>query len=110
VGVPAFIDIIVSENYAAAQRDAFVAGLAPLEVALRGANGAPFVSMDDDHRAVAVGAIEQLDRRTEPAPVYWRMKGLVLQGYFTSEPVMKKVLKYEMMPGRYDGAARVSGS
>jgi len=110
VKVPAFIDIIVSENYTDSQRASFIAGLTPLEVALRGRDGTPFVALDPDHRAVAVGAIEQLERRTEPAPVYWRIKGLVLQGYFTSEPVMKNVLHYEMMPGHFDGAAKVFGS
>ena len=110
VGVPAFIDVIVGENYGDAQRTSFLSGLAALEAGLRGPDGTRFVAMDPDHRAVAVGAIEQLERRQEPAPLYWRLKGLVLHGYFTSEPVMKKVLKYEMMPGRYDGAARVLGS
>jgi len=28
-----------------------------------------------------------------------------VHGYFTSEPVMKKVLKVEIMPGRFDGNA-----
>jgi hypothetical protein len=110
VGVPAFIDVIVGENFGDAQRASFLSGLDALEAGLRAPDGTAFVAMDVDHRAVAVGAIEQLERRQEPAPTYWRLKGLVLHGYFTSEPVMKKVLKYEMMPGRYDGAARVLGS
>ena len=110
VKVPAFIDVIVSENYGDAQRTSFVGGLAPLEAALRGPDGTPFVSMDDDHRAVALGAVERAERNTEAARVYWRLKGLVLHGYFTSEPVMKKVLHYEMMPGRFEGAAKVRGS
>lgn len=110
VGVPAFIDIIVSENYTDTQRNSFVNGLPPLETALRGSDGTPFVGLDADHRAVAVGAIEQRERRGDPAATYWRLKGLVIHGYFTSEPVMRNVLNYELMPGRFDGAARVSAS
>jgi hypothetical protein len=87
VGVPAFIDVIVSENYSDADRAAFVAGLDALEPS-------------------GIGTIEALtDRRAEPARTYWRLKGLIIHGYFTSERVMKTVLKVEIMPGKFDGAA-----
>jgi hypothetical protein len=33
------------------------------------------------------------------------VKGLVIHGYFTSERVQRDVLKTEIMPGRFDGAA-----
>jgi hypothetical protein len=29
----------------------------------------------------------------------------VIHGYFTSEPVQRNVLRTEIMPGRFDGAA-----
>ncbi|MFI5311558.1 MAG: hypothetical protein ACHQQ3_10015, partial [Gemmatimonadales bacterium] len=45
------------------------------------------------------------DRRSDPGRAYWRLKSLVIHGYFTSERVMKDVLKVEIMPGRFDGAA-----
>lgn len=87
VGVPAFVDVIVSEQYADAERAAFEAGLAQLD-------------------ADGIGAIEaSSDRGAEPARTYWRLKGLIVHGYFTSEPVMRDVLRYEVMPGRFDGAA-----
>jgi hypothetical protein len=87
VGVPAFVNVIVAENYTDAERTSFMAGLD----ALAGAS---------------VDTIEaQADRRAEPARTYWRLKGLVIHGYFTSEPVMKSVLHYEIMPGHFDGAA-----
>lgn len=90
VGVPAFVNVIVSENYSAADRDAFVAGLAGIDPA-------------------AIAGIEGLgDRRAEPARTYWRLKGLIVHGYFTSEPVMKDVLKVQVMPGKFEGAAPMS--
>jgi hypothetical protein len=111
VRVPAFVGVIVSENYTDSARAAFLAGLSALESELRGDGGAPFVQLDAEHRAVAIGAIERLrDRRAEPANTYWRLKSLIVHGYFTSEPVMKTVLKFEMMPGRFDGAVPVLGS
>jgi gluconate 2-dehydrogenase gamma chain len=89
VRVPAFIDVIVSEQYSDADRDAFVTGLAGLSAS-----------------EAAIDAIEKAaDRRAEPQRTYWRLKGLVIHGYFTSERVMRDVLKVEIMPGRFDGAA-----
>jgi hypothetical protein len=111
VRVPAFIDVIVSENYSDSARDAFVRGLSALEAQLRGDNETTFVELDPEHRAVAIGTVERItDRRSEPASTYWRLKGLIIHGYFTSEPVMKGPLKFEMMPGRFDGAAPMLGS
>ena len=110
VKVPAFIDVIVSENYTDNQRTTFVNALPQLEAALRGPDGASFVSMDAEHRAVALGAVERASRQPQPYATYWRLKGLVIHGYFTSEQVQKQVLHYNMMPGRYDGAAKVRGS
>jgi hypothetical protein len=89
VGVPAFIDVIVSEQYSDAEREAFVAGLGGLSAS-----------------EAAIDAIEKAaDRRAEPQRTYWRLKGLILHGYFTSERVMKDVLKFEIMPGQYVGDA-----
>ena len=110
VKVPSFIDVIVSENYTENQRTAFIEALPQLETALRGADGSSFVSMDAEHRAVALGAVERASRQPQPYATYWRLKGLVIHGYFTSEQVAKQVLHYNMMPGRYDGAAKVRGS
>ncbi|MEP6495229.1 MAG: gluconate 2-dehydrogenase subunit 3 family protein [bacterium] len=95
VRVPAFIDVIVSENYTDDDRAAFITGLDAIEARLRGGD-----------TATGIDAIERLtDRRTEPARTYWRLKSLIIHGYFTSEPVMKGVLKTEIMPGKFDGAA-----
>ena len=87
VGVPAFIDVIVSENYSDDERAAFERGL-------------------DNIDPAGLEAIEgSSDRTADPARTYWRLKGLIVHGYFTSEAVMKDVLKVQVMPGRFDGAA-----
>ncbi|HVX40126.1 MAG TPA: gluconate 2-dehydrogenase subunit 3 family protein [Gemmatimonadaceae bacterium] len=87
VRVPEFVNVIVSENYSDAERDAFSAGLDQLD-------------------PTAIAEIESAsDRRAEPQRTYWRLKGLIVHGYFTSEPVWKNVLEVEIMPGKFDGAA-----
>jgi hypothetical protein len=95
VGVPAFVDVIVTENYTDSDRASFLAGLDAIGARVR-----------DDVVAPNIGAIESMaDRRVEPARTYWRLKGLIIHGYFTSEPVMKSVLKVEVMPGKFEGSA-----
>jgi len=109
VGVPAFVNIIVSENYTDADRTAFIAGLDGIEAQAKSA-GAAFVDLAPSARATTIETIESsTDRRAEPARTYWRLKGLIVHGYFTSEPVMKQVLKVEIMPGKFDGAAPFAG-
>jgi len=103
VKVPAFVDVIVSENYSDGERTAFVAGLDAIDAHIK-ANGG--LSVDGTGKSAAIESLESLsDRRSEPARTYWRLKDLVIYGYFTSEPVSKNVLKNEVMPGKFDGAA-----
>lgn len=120
VNVPAFVDVIVSENYTDAERTAFLAGLdvlnswTPLSPALQATDSTtaqvtrpvPFANISADQRAQIVEAIEQAaNRRAEPMRTYWRLKGLLIHGYFTSERVSKEVLHVEVMPGRFEGSA-----
>jgi hypothetical protein len=106
VGVPQFVNVIVSENYTESDRAAFVAGLAVIDSNARSSGGASFTTLAAEGRANVITSIESLtDRRGEPARTWWRLKGLIIHGYFTSEPVMKNVLKVEIMPGHFDGSA-----
>ena len=106
VGVPAFVDVIVTENDGEADRVAFIAGLDALETQLRSAAGVAFIDLAPGDRGPAIEAVESItDRRTDPARTYWRLKGLVVHGYFTSAPVMKNVLKVQIMPGAFNGSA-----
>jgi len=106
VSVPAFVDVIVSENDTDEDRAAFVAGLDAIEARAKSAGGDGFVQLQPSARASVIESIEaEASRRTDPARTYWRLKGLIIHGYFTSEPVMKDVLKVEVMPGRFEGSA-----
>ncbi len=103
VNVPAFVNVMVAENYSDTERASFVAGLDAIDAHLK-ANGGAVV--DATGHSAAIESIEALtDRRSEPARTYWRLKDLVIYGYFTSEPVAKDVLKVEVIPGKFEGAA-----
>ena len=120
VNVPAFVDVIVSENYTDAERAAFLAGLDVLDswtppspapqsadsTSVRVTRPMAFAVISPDERAQVIEAIERgPNRRAEPMRTYWRLKGLVIHGYFTSERVSKDVLHVEVMPGRFEGSA-----
>jgi hypothetical protein len=109
IGIQAFVDVIVTENYTGDERAAFLSGLEAINGYAKSldATKPAFVDMGaGSDRHGALQDIERLaDRRSEPARTYWRLKGLVIHGYFTSERVMKDVLNVEIRPGRFDGAA-----
>jgi len=106
VGVPAFVNVIVTEDSGDTESTAFVSGLDAIEAQARRDGGASFVDLSPAARAATIDAIEHAgDRHAEPARTYWRLKGLIVHGYFTSEPVMTKVLKVQIIPGKFDGAA-----
>jgi hypothetical protein len=107
VGVPAFVDVIFSENLEDAERAAAVAGLDAFDAKAKTDSGAAFVDLSEEARHALLDKIEDMSRDVEPAKTYWQLKGLVVHGYFTSEPIMKEVLKVPVMPGRFDGAVPV---
>lgn len=107
VGVHQFVNVIVSEYATDEERTAYLAGLDAIDARARSGSNAPFAGLAPEARGKMIEALETGARDTEPARTYWRLKGLVVHGYFTSEPVMKNVLKTVVMPGRFEGAAPV---
>ena len=107
VGVQDFVNVIFAEHAKDDERAAFLAGLAAIDARAVSSGGAPFAALAADARGKLVEELEKGKRDVEPAQSWWRLKGLVVHGYFTSEPVMKNVLKVEIMPGRFEGAAPI---
>jgi hypothetical protein len=106
VGVADWVDVLVAEYYSDEDKATFLAGLDAIDAAAKTSAGSALADLAADARGTVIAAIEaSTDRRTEPARTYWRLKGLVIHGYFTSERVQKEVLKTEIMPGRFEGDA-----
>ena len=103
VGVPAFVNVYVADYLTDAERATFVAGLERIDARARRFTGSAFADTTPEWRGEVITSIEADDRRAEPGRTYWRLKELVVHGYFTSERVSKDVLKFEIMPGRFDG-------
>lgn len=107
VGVHGFVDVMYAEHFTDEERTAFAAGLAALDARAVAAGTVVFADLPADARASLLRDIESGARDAEPSRTYWRLKGLVVHGYFTSERVMKDVLNHQVMPGRFDGSAPV---
>ena len=106
VGVPDWVNLIVSEYYTDVERAPFVSGLDTIAAQVRGVGADTFSSLPRESQDRLLGALDRPDDRQAPAArAFNRLKGLVVHGYFTSERVQKEVLKTEIMPGRFEGAA-----
>jgi hypothetical protein len=106
VGVADWVDVLVAEYYGDEEKAAFLAGLDAIDAMARAVTGSTLTDLPSDARGSVIASIEgTADRRSEPARTYWRLKGLVIHGYFTSERVQKEVLRTNFMPGRFVGDA-----
>jgi len=108
VGVHKFVDVIVNEYLTDTERVAALAGLDTIDARARTESNVTFAELSNDKRSMMIDGFETGDRGAEPSQTYWRIKGLIVHGYFTSERVMRDVLKVNVMPGKFEGAAPVT--
>lgn len=118
VKVPAFVNVVVSESLTARERKGFIAGLTIVEVYLRDDQGRAFADLPSEGRAARIAdiedqgivyrAISKVLRQGEPRRTYWKLKELIVHGYFTSDVVANEILGDPIMPGRFDGAAPIA--
>ena len=104
VRVSDWVDLVVAEYYTDAERTSFLAGLDAIDARATVVGGVPFAQLPAAQRDEVMSALERSDPARD-GRTYSRLKGLVIHGYFTSERVQKDVLKVQVMPGRFDGAA-----
>ena len=119
-GVPAFIIKMVADCYEQKTSDEFMANLTAFDANCKTKYGKSFVELGEAERIESLKAAEKqayLDRdkykkevqswgqsTIEGAqPFFFMMKSLTATGYFTSEIGATQTLRYEAVPGRYDG-------
>lgn len=124
VGVPEFIDRLVSVGYEAEDRDRFTRGLQAFVQEAQDKNGKPFAELTGEEKLAFLNAADQAARAqleewqlNPPATpeeaeqrylFFLQLKELALIGYFTSQEVGTGVLVYDPMPGVYQGCIPVS--
>lgn len=108
VGVHRFVDVIFAEYLTDEERDRAIAGLDALDERAMSESQVVFADLGPEGREKFIASLEAGPRDTDLKRAYWQLKGLIVRGYFTSEPVMKNVLKHVVMPGRFEGSAPIA--
>lgn len=106
VGVPGFIEKMVNEVYTIEQRDTFIAGLNHFMEECKNATGKSFINLSDDEKlqyAMEMNRAAISNEITEHPQFFLQFKELTMVGYFTSEVGATQVLRYDPVPGFYNG-------
>lgn len=82
----------------------FIAGMKDVEDMMKKAHNTNFVKATPSQRAEIVTVLEAKKASEDALQFYKLMKNLTIQGYLTSKPVLGDIFKYELVPGRYNGA------
>jgi hypothetical protein len=114
--VDRFIDAMLKDYATASEQAGFQRGLAELDARCRRLFSKPFADLSSGERDRIFQAYEdespaleptvwggQLTEHPAPPTFYRHFKQLALLGYYTSERVGEQLLKYDPIPGRYDG-------
>jgi len=122
-GVPHFIELMVADWFNDRERAIFNTGLEDIEIRIPKEHGKPFDELDGGQQLSIVQALEDAAsaspwyqpgnvRRAfvSDAPFICQMKELTIWGFFTSQVGATQVLRYNVMPMRFDGrTARAPG-
>jgi len=111
--VPQFVDRVVKLRLTAEDQTAVQAGFKAFEEACQAANGKGFLKCSDAEQLAFLQAQEKTALKSEDPTLFGGLKELIYRGYFTSEVGATEVLKYESVPGNYDGCipfSEVNGS
>ena len=107
VGVPAFIDLMYGKYLTETEKRVFAAGLADVARLSTEQGHRGFVQLSSVQQDALLTQVAKAAEQQEKT-FFHLMKELTLLGYFTSEPVGKKVLHYDPIPGRFEGCIPLS--
>ena len=106
VGVPAFIDRLFGEFMSPGERKLLGEGLAEIEAAAAAAHKAGFATLAPDQQDAVLRGVATSQQGRDPSS-FALLRSATILGYFTSEPVGRKVLHYDPVPGAYDGCVPI---
>ncbi len=115
VGVPAFIDKMISEVYSEEDQKSFMDGLAAFEKDAEKEYSDAFSELDEEEQTVFVKKVHDAAIEAENGggsaakrPFILMMKEMTMVGFFTSEAGASQVLQYDAVPGAYKGCVPLS--
>ncbi len=105
-GVPGFIEKMVNEVYTSEEREMFLEGLDEFDETCRRETGQTFfqLSKEEQHEFALAQNGKAIETEFTEGPQFFLIfKELTLVGFFTSEMGATEVLRYEPVPGVYQG-------
>src|SRR5690606_9503356 len=96
-----FVLKMVDDCHGPEDQQAFTEGLGAFTGWTRDVLGAPFVKAGKEDRQTLLGRID--DAGDSAARFFALVKRRAIQGHMNSQYVMTNLVKYELVPGRYDG-------
>jgi hypothetical protein len=105
-GIGKFMQTIVTDCYSEKDTAAFITGLKEVNAAAQKKYGAGFVKLSSQQRFDLLLDYDKAARQEESktTPHFFTMlKQLTIWGYFTSEIGQTKALRYNPVPGRFNG-------
>ena len=100
-GVPEYIHLMVSDWYYDEERQKFMTGLAGVDAMANQAYGNDFIKCSDTQRHDLMTKMD--NEESADKTFFQEFKELTLVGYFTSQIGAEKELRYEAIPGPYEG-------
>ena len=108
--VGAFMSVMVLDCYTEKDQQVFLEGLKTIDKLSNEKNKADFMKATPEQRLALLIELDKeqkefqkTKKKEDPTHYFRMMKELTLTGFFTSEAGATKALRYEAVPGRYDG-------
>ena len=99
-----FVLKMVDDCYKAEDQQSFVKGLEEFDALAKEKLGKAFLTASVAERENLLKMIQQDEKKDEAIPKFYLIaKSKTIQGYLNSEYVMTNLVKYELVPGRYNG-------
>ena len=102
--VPEFVQKIVADCYDAADRNDFMAALKKVDEYAQQLHRKNFMDCSAPQRLDALRMMEAMYHHQKMENGWMDLKRPIVEGYFTSEIGCTQALRYEPVPGSYDGA------
>ncbi|MEQ8580160.1 MAG: gluconate 2-dehydrogenase subunit 3 family protein [Marinoscillum sp.] len=111
LGVPGFIEEMVSVVYDQGAREWFVKGLDQFESDCKSQMGDSFIALAPEKQTEFLktqnAGIKNLERG-KGRPFFWSIKELTIVGYYTTEYGTTEALQYQAIPVEYHGCSPLS--
>lgn len=108
LGVPKFIEDMVSQVYEEKSKERFMSKMIAFETECKEKMGKSFNQLNAEKQQAFVyekhaWIAENRNTRGSERPFIWLIKELTISGYFTTEVGMTQILQYKAIPTEYKG-------